>query len=193
MAKIFRSDEDLWHDILAGDDRAFAEFYDRYWLRMYKAALYYLKDADASEEVVQEVFVLIWNKRHTLDIKNFAAYLNSSTRYEVYRRLKAAKSIFIELDESKISPLSVVYNKGDEKLNETDSTNILNECLQELPKRCREIFYMSKVKQLTNTEIAEQLGISKHTVENQLAVALKYLRVNLSKIAVLVLLLMKNP
>ena len=100
MAKIFISDEQLWEDILVGDNRAFAAFYDRHWLPLYKAALYYLKDQNKAEEVVHEIFVEIWNKRHTLNIKNFPAYLNSATRYEVYRRMKSAKSNQIELQNA---------------------------------------------------------------------------------------------
>src|ERR1700761_5345984 len=185
------SDEELWRNIAAGDDRSFAMFYERYWLRMYKAALYYLRDKDASEEVVQEVFVLIWNKRKTLDIKNFAGYLNSTTRYEVFRKMKAAKNSFLEFHENCPSPANVAYNYGYEKLTELDNSNILDDCLKELPKRCREIFYLSKVQQLSNNEIAEQLGISKHTVENQLTIALKHLKINFSNVAILGLLLMK--
>lgn len=192
MTKASQSDEELWSSILGGDNRSFAIFYDRYWLRMYKAALYYLGDADASEEVVQEVFVTIWEKRRKLNIRNFSAYLNSSTRYEVYRRLKTTKQSFLELHERRIACSPVVYNEGYEKLNETDTTKLLHEYLQDLPKRCREIYYMSKLKDLSNTEIADRLGISKHTVENQLAIALKHLKLNFSKIVTLTLLLIKT-
>lgn len=191
MTNASLSDEELWYSILAGDERAFARFYDRYWLRMYKAALYYLRDKDLSEEVVQEVFVLIWNKRHTLDIKNFAAYLNTTTRYEVFRKLKAAKRSFLEFHENCPSPQNVAYNYGYERLNDIDNSNVLDDCLKNLPKRCKEIFYLSKIQQLTNTEIAEQLGISKHTVENQLAIALRHLKVNFVEAAILGLMLIK--
>lgn len=191
MTKTSLSDEELWRGIVAGDNRSFAMFYERYWLRMYKAALYYLRDRDASEEVVQEVFVLIWNKRETLDIKNFACYLNATTRYEVFRRMKAAKHSFLEFHENCPAPKNVAYNYGYEKLNELDNTNLLDDCLKDLPKRCREIFYLSKVQQLSNNEIADQLGVSKHTVENQLAIALKHVKINFSKVAILGLLLLK--
>lgn len=191
MKKISLSDEELWRNILAGDDRSFAMFYERYWLRMYKAALYYLRDRDASEEVVQEVFLSIWNKRKTLDIRNFAGYLNSTTRYEVFKRLKLAKHALLEFHEDYPSPKNFAYNYGYERLVEIDNTNILDDCLKELPKRCREIFYLSKVQQLNNNEIAEQLGISKHTVENQLTIALRHLKINFSRVAILGLLLMK--
>lgn len=188
------SDEEttLWRNILAGDDRSFALFYDRYWLRMYKAAMYYLKDKSASEEVVQEVFLTIWKKRETLDVKNFAAYLNATTRYEVFRRLKTARRPFLVFNED-ISPAkNVDYNYGYVRLDEADNTHALEDCLKDLPKRCREIFYLSKIKQLSNGEIAAQLGVSKHTVENQLAIALKHLKVNFVRVALLAVLIVKT-
>ncbi len=91
MANASLSDEELWRNVTNGDDRSVALLYHRHWLKMYKAALYFLKDKEAAEEVVQEVFVLIWSKRNSLNIKHFAAYLNAATRYEVFRKLKAAK------------------------------------------------------------------------------------------------------
>lgn len=191
ITKTSLSDEELWRNILADDDRSFAMFYDRYWLRMYKAALYYLRDKEAAEEVVQEVFVLIWNKRKTLDIKNFAGYLNTTTRYEVFRKMKMAKHSILEFHENYPSPKNVAYNNGYERLSERDNTNLLDDCLKDLPKRCREIFYLSKVQQLDNNEIAQQLGISKHTVENQLTIALKHLKINFSTVAILGILLIK--
>lgn len=188
MNRKSQSDEELWMNILDGDDQSFAIFYDRYWLRMYKAAQYYLRDPDASEEVVQEVFLLIWNKRHHLQIKNFAAYLNSATRYEVYRKLKAAKNSLLEFHENYNFASSVVYNQGYDRLNEIDKHNQLQRCLNALPERCREIFYLSKFRHLSNTEIAEHLGITKHSVENQLSTALKHLRINFTSVAILVYL-----
>lgn len=190
MEKSSLRDEELWQKIVAGDNRAFSIFYDRYWLRMYKAAIYYLKDSNGAEEVVQEVFLQIWTKKETLEIHNFTAYLNSSTRYEVFRRIKVAKRSLL-ISQKEIAEVITVYNEGDYRLNEIDNINLLNDCLKHLPNRCREIFYLSKDQQLTNKEISEKLGISKHTVENQLAIALKHVKVNLSRIAILLLLIIK--
>jgi RNA polymerase sigma-70 factor (ECF subfamily) len=191
MSKVLLTDEELWEDIRAGNCRAFAQFYDRYWLRLYKAACYYLKDKELCEEIVQEVFVSIWKKRDSLNIRNFSQYLNSCTRYEVYRKMKTVKLSITQAIDAEVEDLArfgIENNKGDDRLTEIDNYSILNECLTALPKRSKEIFYMSKFSQLSNAEIAEQLGISKHTVENQLAIALRHVRVNFHKIALLIVL-----
>ncbi|RZJ76602.1 MAG: sigma-70 family RNA polymerase sigma factor [Flavobacterium sp.] len=186
MAKVTRSDEQLWEAIQENDNRAFAAFYERYWLLLYKAALHYLKDKSDAEEVVQEVFVNVWNRRKSLDIQNFQAYLTSATRYEVYRRIRIFKVNKGELNKDFSHDMKVVYNAGLERLNLSDNWGILEKCLEELPKRCREIYYMSKMDQLSNTEISDRLSITNHTVENQLAIALKHLKRNFSRFAVII-------
>ncbi|OOQ58776.1 RNA polymerase sigma factor [Mucilaginibacter pedocola] len=192
MCKILLTDEELWQQVQADDHRAFGLLYDRYWLRLYKAAAHYIKDQGLCEEVVQEVFVCIWKKRESLDIRNFGHYLNSCTRYEVYRRAKAAKLLLLESidnDGHEYAEYGSVNNLGYEKLAVSDNQSILEACLKSLPKRCTEIFYLSKFRDLSNTEIAEQLNISKHTVENQLSVAVKHVKTNFHKISILLALL----
>jgi RNA polymerase sigma-70 factor (family 1) len=185
------SDHELWSAILNDDSQAFAALYDRYWLRLYKTASHYIKDSDACEEIVHDVFIIIWNKRRSLKIEHFSSYLNAITRYEVFRHIKVAKMSKLEYnenytDESK----NYAFNLGQLRLNELDLENTLDGYLQQLPKRCRQIFYMSKIQQLNNDEIARELGISKHTVENQLTYALKYLKASIKDLSILGILLL---
>lgn len=180
------SDQELWSAISIDDSKAFAALYDRYWLRLYKTASYYIKDGDACEEIVHDVFIIIWNKRKSLQINSFCSYLNTVTRYEVFRHIKIAKMSKLEYWESyEEECTNQVFNLGQLKLNESDFKNTLDDYLHQLPKRCRQIFHMSKIQHLSNDEIARELGISKHTVENQLAYALKYLRTSIKDLSIL--------
>lgn len=180
------SDDELWDAILKDDSQAFAFLYDRYWLRLYKTAAHYIKDADACEEIVHDVFILIWNKRKSLKIDHFSSYLNAITRYEVFRHIKVLKTVKLEYTENyEEKSTNPVFNLGQLRLNESDFRTTIDGYLQRLPKRCRQIFYMSKIQHLSNDEIATELGISKHTVENQLTYALKYLRMSIKDYAVL--------
>lgn len=182
------SDQELWEAILKEDSQAFAMLYNRYWLRLYKTASHYIKDDNACEEIVHDVFLIIWNKRRWLKIEHFASYLNATTRYEVFRYIKATKLSKLEYNESYVEDASSpVFNLGQAKLNELDIEHLLNGHLKELPKRCREIFYMSKIRQLSNDEIAKELGISKHTVENQLSYALKQLKVSMKDLPIMMI------
>lgn len=190
MLNVGLSDDVLWDAILNDDSKAFAALYDRYWLRLYKTACHYIKDNDACEEIVHDVFIIIWNKRKSLKIEHFASYLNAITRYEVFRHIKATKLSKIEYNENYVEEVTeLTFNLGQAKLNDLDFEYVLNEHLKKLPKRCREIFYMSKIQQLTNDEIAKALGITKHTVENQLTVALKHLKTSFKGLCALSILI----
>ena len=104
--------------------------------------------------------------------------------------MKVAKLSKLEYNEKYVEDLTgLAVNFGQVRLNEQDFEYILKEHLKELPKRCREIFYMSKIQQLSNDEIAKELGIAKHTVENQLTFALKHLKSSIKDLSILLILL----
>jgi len=84
---------------------------------------------------------------------------------------------------------SSVLNKGDENIHSRELEQELELHLASLPDRCRQIFLLSRKDNLSNAEIATQLGISKRSVENQITAALKYLRNNLKNIAIVIMLL----
>lgn len=170
------NDSELWLAVRDSNEHAFAILFDRYWVRLYKTALRYLKDRENSEEVVHDVFLNIWDRRHQLEIESVPNFLLSAVRYQVYNRMRAAKPpLTLELNELDMGNLPD-YNEGDFRIKNQELLKELNYYLEQLPKRCQEIFYMSRMDNLSNQEIAGRLGISKRTVENQITMALKHLR-----------------
>ncbi len=148
----------------------------------------YLKDGEASEEVVHDVFLNIWNRREELEISSFPNFLLTAVRYQVYNRLRSAKSpVIYEADHSAFTAITDT-NRAENKIEEEELYRVMYDYLEELPKRCREIFCMSRIEQLSNEEIAARLGISKRTVENQITAALKHLRECYRYIAVIAVL-----
>ncbi|WP_423147997.1 RNA polymerase sigma-70 factor [Rubrolithibacter danxiaensis] len=183
MPTSFCSDADLWKAIRRDDEQAFNTLFERYWVRLYKTAYQYLKDAESSEEIVHDVFLSIWNRRHLLEIESFPNFLLTSVRYQIYNRMRSAKlSIVSTSDYADVASAST-ENKGNERIMYKELQQELHHYLNQLPKRCREIFELSRIEHLSNEEIALRLGISKRTVENQITVALKHLRVCLKHIA----------
>jgi len=152
--------------------------------------LRYIKDTEACEEVIHDLFLNIWRRRNYLTIVNFESYLKAATRYQVYSYLKKHRLVALELRES-ISDKDGGYelNSGLEEISYKDLENQLNHHLRSLPERCQEIFYLSRKQQLNNSEIAERLGISKRTVENQITYALQCIRFNMKDIVIALLLL----
>jgi len=171
------SDEELWNAAANDDTHAFTMLYQRHWLKLYRTTCSYLKDKDLAEQVLQDVFIVLWRRRKALTIESFKNYIFITARYQVFKILKARKiNPIIYLDTFAEEAGTSISNEAWEKLEQEDFEYKLKMALSDLPKRCQEIFWMSRVENRTNDEIAENFGISKRTVENQLTHALKQLR-----------------
>lgn len=177
MYKSELSDHELWEAIALDDTRAFTTFYDRHWKGIFRTAFHYLHDHEVAERLLQDVFVSLWKRRRNLKIKNFKAYFIVATRYHVFsylRSIKLSPVIYLEnFDECEQQSL---INEAEDRSDLTDFKQLLSSHLAELPKRCREIFWLSRVNQLSNDEIAKKLDVSKRTIENQIAIATKHLK-----------------
>lgn len=179
------SDSELWLAVRNDDEPAFAVLFDRYWVRLYKTAYRYLKDRESGEEAVHDVFLDIWNRRQRLQINSMPNFLLTAIRYQVYNRMRAAKPpVILALDDMEMDYLPD-HNQSDHRIKNQELLSELDQHLEKLPKRCQEIFYMSRMDNLSNHEIACRLGISKRTVENQITMALKHLRACLKQVAVI--------
>jgi len=189
MIKPVLSDSELWQAIKLDDKKAFDVLFERYWSAMYTSAYNFLRDSELSAEIVHDIFLNIWQKRKDFQIISLKNYLTSSTRYHVYKCLKERKASAIVYVENYDDEISLKQeNEGEEKLNSISMESAIQEYLLQLPKRCREIFLLSRMQNMTNDEIAAHFNISKRTVENQITIALKFLREHLKEIALLCLI-----
>jgi len=162
------------------DRRAFDAIYNRYWEELYKSAYRVLRDQDACMDVLQEVFVWLWEHRDNLVINNLKYYLISAVKYKIsnyIRREKIRRSFFIEVEN--IRPEDLTFTEDSVELKEL--TSIILSFTAGLPERARAIFQLSRYEHLSNKEIAERLGISEKTVENQMTTNLKKLRSSLGR------------
>lgn len=190
MFRNLKSDSDLWNDIRNDDGLAFDVLFNRYWARLYKIAFRQLHDEAASLEIVHDVFVSLWNRRKELEINLFPNFLLTAVRYQLYSRLKSPKLSLVYKADFSENDHSSESNSGDMRFRDFELQHELDVYLNQLPKRCHEIFQLSRIEHMSNKDIAERLGVSKKTVENQLTVALKHLRVAFKNIASFILLLL---
>lgn len=177
------SDEELSILLFDGDKSAFEEIFNRYWLKLYGAALKRVKYHEIAEEIIQDLFTLLWTKRESIQIqKSLAAYLFTSVRYMVFNHIQ--KEIVRDNYKDSFQAANEFYD------NSTEETVFLNELIRNiekevkyLPPQCRSVFELSRKEYKTNREIAEVLGISEKTVEGHLTKAIKYLKVGLTDIS----------
>ncbi len=155
------------------DELALQAIYYKYAEQVYKFSFLLLKDTGWSEDVVQEVFVKLWNNRSNLDPEgNLWTYLFVLTKrasLNKLRDIKAFSSSFEQLWDN-ISRLS---DCSHEKLVVKELSDSLEGLLNELPDRQREVFKLSRYEGFTHQEIAKKLNISPNTVKNHMVQALK--------------------
>lgn len=173
-------DERLIGRFRRGDMDAFRKIYDSYSQALFRFANSYLKDSFEAEEIVQDVFLKVWEKREDVDVqKSLKSYLYRITVNKVFNELK--HRVVKQKYEKHAQNLDQVTGETPESSIQFQELNIkLDILLTKLPEQQRTIFIMSRWKGLTNAEIAEQLNLSIRTVENQIYRAAKFIKLHLN-------------
>ncbi len=170
----------LFNRIKVGDLGAYETLFRRYYSYLCSVAYNYLNDHDTAEEIVQELFYRIWEKRVELNITSAVKpYLVKAVYYNSVN-LMAHRRKDISLDEQYYE--SERGNSNTEDLIELEELNLLIEsCMKELPEKGRQIFSLSRFEGLKYREIAERLSVSVKTVEAYMGQALKVFRKNMGE------------
>ena len=167
--------EDLLPRLRAGDKSALKVLFDANYQMVCSTIHRFIRDHSLTEDLAQEVFVRFWEKRTQINITSSVdAYLRRMAVNEALGHLRRNKNRF----EEEITPnLSGGAEEGVERqfLQDELETQV-RDAINELPPRCRAVFKLSRFEDMTYQQIADQLGISVKTVENQMGKALKYLR-----------------
>jgi len=178
------SDETLL-ELLKNEDRlAFNMLYNRYWKKLYNITNKRIKDREAAEEIVQDLFTSLWLNRKKINIHtSFENYLYGSIRYLIIACYqKQANKLKFEENFSKVNTLT--DNTTEDAILTNDLIQSLNRRVYMLPDKCRSVFELSRKDHKTNKEIAMVMGISEKTVENHMTKALKILRISLTSLSI---------
>jgi len=181
-------DQQLVKSLQKGDAFAFNELFHKYSQKVYNFSIKHLENEEDTKDLVQEIFLKIWDKRKKIDENKsfngflFTIALNSIRNY-FRKKVKDRKLINKWLEEtepySDTTRLSTEF-KSLEK--------VVNTIVEQLPPKRQTVFRLSRNEGLTNDEIANRMNIQKKTVENHLNLALKYLREKLQSHSFLVIL-----
>lgn len=173
--EIYNENKVLIECLKNGDEKAYAFLIDNYHHKLCVYANSLIKNTYSAEDIVQNVFIRVWELRNRLNP-------NLSIKSFLY---KSVYNEFIDLyrkNQSLIPIEKIYFNAINSVINDDESEafdriiNVLNKEIENLPPKCKNIFILSKKEGLTNIEIAEHLEISIKTVETQITKAFSILR-----------------
>lgn len=161
------------------DEAVYEQLFRKFHPVLCRYAFGMLKDIEASEEVVQDVFLKIWEKRNELEITvSVKAYLYRAVHNSCLNRIDKKKRE-VRMDEV---PLKVVHQASAPvaDIQSRELEKAIADAMQQLPEQCRKVFELSRFGDMKYKEIADTLGISIKTVENQMGKALRIMREQLA-------------
>ncbi len=155
----------------ASDETAFEELFHFYFPGLVSFAGSIVKDRHVAQEVVEDVFVKLWDNRNLLTtIKNFSYYIYTATKYA---SLDAIKNKKIMRFEDIGDELLLTHSDAEANMISNENLDKITTAINQLPPKCRLIFRLVKEDGMKYDEVAQLLGISSKTVENQMTIALR--------------------
>lgn len=161
-----------------GDETSFTFLYDHYWRKVYRFSEIYLTDDDEIKEVVQEVFIKLWESRESInegkDIDGLLFIMTRNTIFDYFR--KSLNKVTMKITALEVAEKIAVPGEDFETKNLLE---YIWKLVSLLPPRQQEVFVMSRRQHLSNKEIAEQLSITEKAVERNIRLALIFIKKNL--------------
>ncbi len=172
------SSEKLLADIQNDQASAFRSLFDQWYTPLCRHAHSFVGDHQVVEDIVQELFISLWvNRKKVIITVSVKSYLFRSVRNRCLNYIRDIGRVKINQISHLENSLEAVQEpdaEDDERMRKLHSQAL--EAIRELPERCRVIFNMSRNTDMTNREIAQKLGLSEKTIENQITIALKKLK-----------------
>ncbi len=170
------SDDALVEQLKLNDEAAFTEIYNRHWKLLFYTAHNVTQDEESAQDVIQNVFLSLWHRRHAVEIICLKAYLQQATRFAVLKIIKEMKGEATFHERLKIITTEIIQ---DDPLVFKEKQELLKELLASLPENCSATYLLSREEGLTYKQIASRLEISEKTVEKRMSLSLKHFRTGL--------------
>jgi RNA polymerase sigma-70 factor (family 1) len=169
----------LLQGIREGDDKAFSLFYGQYLSVVHKFVLRYVKSAELSEDLCQEIFIKIWEKRQTIpEIDSLKSYLFILARNHTFTFLKKA-SAEDHLKEKIIASVPCSANSTEDQIQSAEYMAHLQRILSTMPRQTQNVFELCRVEEKSYQEVSTLLGISKDAVKKHMVRSMKILKLTI--------------
>ena len=169
-----KNNNDLLQRLKNNDKSALKVIFQEHYPIVYRAIYRIVSDLGIAEDLAQDVFMRLWEKRHKIDIQGaIGAYIRRMAVNEALGYLRKNKKYKIEEVADYHSPLTI---SGEDTYLDKELQAEVNKAIETLPPRCKAVFMLSRFEELSYKEISQKLEISPKTVENQISKALKTLR-----------------
>lgn len=170
------NEREILEKVMQGDQDAFHAIYYHYAPRLYGKLIKVLHSEDLASEILQDVFMIIWQKRTSIDpTLSFRAYLfkiADNLAIDLFRKANRNSTVMEQLLAASIDH----YTHTEEWLEQKERAGLLHEAVAALPEQRRIIFTLCKIEGKSHQEVAQMLDISTSTVNNQLVKAMQFLR-----------------
>ena len=172
-------DKFLWSRVKTGDNEAFEILFEKYYALLCLISKRYTHDIGHSKEVIQALFVNLWDHRNELTVKtSLKSYLYQCARFNSIRYIQNDRKIGIRLDSF---PGQDTEGEFRDHIEYAELQEKIIRTIDALPEQCQKVFKLSRFEQLKQSEIADRLGISIKTVETHISKALKVLEEKLQE------------
>ncbi|NQX38369.1 RNA polymerase sigma-70 factor, ECF subfamily [Pedobacter steynii] len=171
------SDQELLEELRLGNRVAFTELFNRYWKKLLAVSYAYTKDRSSAEEIVQEVFIGLWNRKDQLNIKTLEPYLATAVKFSVFKSIHQQKR---REELTMLNYQTELVALDEEKIHAKFLQEYIDGIVEQLPEKCRLVFKYSRNDGLSIPEIAAEMNIAEKTVEAHLTKALKTIKKDLN-------------
>lgn len=181
------SDQQLWEAIRQDDEKAFSELFVRYWKTAHRIAYSKTRSLETTQEIVQELFITLWDKRETLVVHNMPAFITTCIKNKVIKYVEAqiVKEKYWLYYKNYI-PQNDCVTEGELDFN--DLKEAIEAGLERLPAKSKKVFQLNRFQGRSIPEIAGMLNLSEKAIEYHLTRSLKHLRLHLRDFLILLLL-----
>jgi len=171
-----QEEQDLLLLLKAGDQQAFEKLYQVYSVRLLQRLLRLLKDRNLAKELLQDVFLKVWERRGTIDplhsIKPYLYRIAENLVMDYFRRAATDRKVMDHL----IQVSTELYDQIQDELDTNTLNQTLKEAIDQLPEQRKAIFIQCKLEGRSYEEVAKEMGISRGTVNDHMVKSMRFLR-----------------